>query len=261
MYDSSLPIVENVQINESYWKLVVKAPRLARSVKPGHFVNVRVGDSFEPLLRRPFSIYRTHHTDKVDLLYEVVGKGTFLMSRLQKGDEVQILGPLGSLFSKPKKKEVSILVGGGVGIVPMIYWDEVYGADYLIMGYRNAGQVFPLSELKNKKSMKFVSTNDGSAGKKGFVTDILRPILEKEAARGSKCRVYTCGPTVMMNAVKVMAEEFGMPGELSVEETMACGVGACLGCVVKTKDGYETSCQKGPVYSFDRFEGAVCEGV
>jgi len=136
-----------------------------------------------------------------------------------------------------------------VGIVPLIYWDEVYGADYLIMGYRNLNQVLPESEMKNKKSKKFISTNDGSAGKKGFVTDLLRPILEKE--KDNACVILTCGPTVMMQAVQKMANDYGIPGELSVEENMACGVGACLGCVVLTTDGYKPSCVDGPVFSFD----------
>ena len=248
MFNDRVTVVKNEKINEAYWKLTFRSPKIAKASKPGHFVNLLVAESFEPFLRRPFSIYRIKK-DEIDLLYEVVGHGTFLMSHLRKGDRVDVLGPLGRTFRKPAKRTLSILVGGGVGIVPLAYWDEVLGADYLVMGHRNGTQVLPLSELKNKKSKKFISTNDGSAGKKGFVTDVLKTILEKE--KGKSAIILTCGPTVMMHAVQKMANDYGIPGELSVEENMACGVGACLGCVVLTTDGYKASCVDGPVFSFE----------
>lgn len=251
MFNERVEILANTKVNASYWKLTFRSKKIAQKCRPGHFVNLQVENSYDPFLRRPFSVYRVK-SDRVELLYEVVGKGTQIMSRFQPGDTTEVLAPLGRLYATPKKGTKFILVGGGVGIVPLVYWDEVYGADYLIMGHRHGAQVLPPEELGNKKSKKFISTNDGSAGRKGFVTDILKGILEKE--KGKPCYILTCGPTVMMDAVRTLAAQYGVPGELSVEETMACGVGACLGCVVETKSGYKTSCLEGPVFPFSDFK-------
>src|SRR5258706_6962267 len=150
MFNERVEIVENTRVNDSYWKLTFRSKKIAAKCRPGHFVNLQVENSYDPFLRRPFSVYRVSK-DRVELLYEVVGKGTNLMSRFQAGDTTEILGPLGKLYSAPKKNQVFILAGGGVGIVPLIYWDEVYGADYLIMGHRHKGQVLPLTEMRNKK--------------------------------------------------------------------------------------------------------------
>lgn len=252
MFDERVPVLENKKINEAYWKLTFRSKKTAAKSQPGHFINLRIRDSYEPLLRRPFSIYHIHRKDQIDVLYEVVGTGTSLMTKLKPGDEIDCLGPLGKGFSKPKKNEISILVGGGIGIAPLNCWDETYGADYFLMGYRGASHLLPREELRGKKSKKFVSTDDGSAGKKGLVTSVLETILEKE--KGKKCRIYTCGPNVMMGAVKAMADQYQVPGELSTEEMMGCGVGACLGCVVQTKEGYKASCKEGPVFDFSEFE-------
>jgi dihydroorotate dehydrogenase electron transfer subunit len=244
-------VLDNSKINEVYWKITLKTKRIARLSRPGHFVNIRITQTSEPLLRRPFSVYRTQK-DRLEVLYDVVGKGTGLLSRLKKGDEVDVLGPLGNGFSRPKKKEVSILIGGGIGVAPLVCWDETFGADFFLMGHKTAGQVLPKTELKGRRGKKFVATDDGSAGKKGLVTDLLRSLLEKE--KGRSCRLYTCGPDVMMREVRKIAKRKGLPGELSTEETMACGIGACLGCMVKTKQGYVASCKEGPVFDFEELE-------
>ena len=259
MFDELVLVLKNEKINNVYWKITLKSSSLAKRAKPGHFLNLLVEDSYDPFLRRPFSIYRVSGGNKIEILYDVIGKGTQLLATLKPGNKLKALGPLGNTFSKPASGEISILVAGGVGVAPLIFWDEVYKANYFLMGFPDKNRLLPDSEFRADKSKKFIATDNGSAGKKGFVTELLKEILKKENPK--RCILYTCGPTVMMDAVRNIAERLGARGELSVEEKMACGVGACLGCVIKTISGQKTSCKDGPVFNFNKFKGVECQKV
>ncbi len=251
MYDEVVTILENKKINEEYYKLVFTSPRLSKKVLPGQFVNVQIEGHENLLLRRPFSYYRISG-NRIEVLYEILGRGTGLLAQKRKGHELKVLGPLGRPFSQDIKGKKRILVAGGVGVPPLVYLAETVmdqpKNQFLLIGCKSKKEVLPKTELAMVKGQVLYATDDGSYGQKGFVTVLLQDLLKREDPKS--LFIQTCGPTVMMSAVRKMAQEFGVEGEASVEERMACGVGACLGCVVETHDGFKTSCVEGPVFSF-----------
>jgi len=247
--DETVTIEDNRKVNEKYYKLIFRSPRLARGVKPGQFLHVQLGQSLDPFLRRPFSYSRTGG-QRVEVLYEILGRGTALLSDFRPGMKLKIMGPLGQGFSLKVKNKKRVLVAGGVGVPPLVFLAEKIPINYLLIGTKSKAEVLPKRELAGVKAKVLYSTNDGSYGVKGFVTVLLEQIIRKEGA--GRLYIQTCGPTVMMNAVMDMARRYHIPGEASMEENMACGVGACLGCMVKTDKGWTTSCTEGPVFRFDQ---------
>lgn len=248
MFDETVEILENKKINQSYWKLTFASQKLSKNVLPGQFLNMQLDESNEPFLRRPFSYYRTKG-NKIEILYEILGRGTKLLTSKKKGHELKILGPLGKSFTQREKGKKHILVAGGVGVPPLLFLAERVPVEYLLIGCKSKGQILPKNETKNVKGTILYSTEDGSYGTKGFVTVLLHEIIKKEKDIRSLF-IQTCGPHGMMDAVMKVAREFGIDGEASIDERMACGVGTCLGCVVRTKSGYKTSCVEGPVFRF-----------
>jgi dihydroorotate dehydrogenase electron transfer subunit len=248
MHDAFVEITENRKVNEKYYKLTFQSSSLARSVEPGHFLHLLVNPAQDPFLRRPFSYFRVIK-DRIEVLYEILGRGTALLSKKTKGDTLKVMGPLGKPFTqKLGKNKKRVLIAGGVGVPPLIFLAEKFRTDYVLIGTKSKAEVLPKSELSKARGKILHATNDGSYGTKGFVTVLLRELIKKE--RPENLFIQTCGPTPMMQAVYDLAEEFEIDGEASVEKPMACGVGACLGCMVKTHDGWQASCIKGPVFSF-----------
>jgi len=252
MRDEWVTILDNRKINQAYWKLSFKSSFLSRSVLPGQFVNVLLEDDSDPFLRRPFSYYRTKN-QTIEILYEVLGRGTRLLTLKKKGDRLKVLGPLGKAFTQSAKGKKQILVAGGVGVPPLVFLAEYQRVSHLLIGCGSKGEVLPKSELKNVKAQVGYATEDGSYGKAGFVTLLLHEVIQREK-NPKNLFIQTCGPHAMMEAVIKMARKFGIEGEASIDERMACGVGACLGCMVKTHDGYKTSCVEGPVFAFCELE-------
>lgn len=260
MFDETVTILENQKINAEYYKLVFSSKRISRGVRPGQFVNLQVENSPDPLLRRPLSYYRVRG-ERLELLYEVLGRGTALLARKKRGHKVKVLGPLGRPFSQNLKGKRRLLVGGGVGVPPLLFLAEHMRKEkqppIFLIGCKSKGEVLPQRELSNVNGKVFYATEDGSYGEHGFVTVLLQRILENRTSHSQfpvfpsqSWFIQTCGPHAMMVAVMKLAREFGIEGEASIDERMACGVGACLGCVVRTKDGFKTSCVEGPVFSF-----------
>ncbi len=246
--DETVTIEENRKVNEKYFKLTFRSPRLARGVKPGQFLHVQLDQTLDPFLRRPFSYYRAEN-GRVEVLYEILGRGTALLAKYRPGVKLKIMGPLGRGFSlKAPKNKKRVLVAGGVGVPPLVFLAEKTAVDYLLLGTKSRAEVLPAKELRKVRAQVLHSTNDGSYGTKGFVTVILEKLIRQEGA--GRLYIQTCGPTVMMNAVMDMARRYKIPGEASMEENMACGVGACLGCMVKTTRGWATACTEGPVFAF-----------
>lgn len=253
MFDETVVILKNQKVNEKYYKLIFQSKKLSKAVLPGQFLNVNLSDPFlDPFLRRPFSYYRILK-DQIEIMYEILGRGTALLAYKKKGEKLLIAGPFGKPFAQkiPKNKK-RILIAGGVGVPPLVFLAETVGADYLLMGTKSKDEVLPKKELAKVKTKVLVATNDGSYGAKGFVTVLLEEILKKE--KPENLFIQTCGPNVMMAAVMKIAQGRGIAGEASIDKTMACGVGACLGCMVMTKDGWQTSCVQGPVFAFDHLE-------
>ena len=210
---------------------------------PGQFIHVKCGDGV--LLRRPISICDAG-SGWLRFVFAVRGEGTECLARLNPGDAVDILGPLGVGFNPDKKGEgVPVVVGGGIGIFPLLYLSGHTGAKTeAILGFRSADAVVMEEEFSNVCAKTYIATDDGSYGEKGFVTDVLR----RRIAEGGVSSIYVCGPTPMMKAVKAVAESTGIYCELSLEERMGCGIGACAVCVCKSEGEYVKVCQNGPVF-------------
>lgn len=251
MIDQTVTILENKKINARYYKLCFRSPHLARRVEPGQFVNILLQPGLDPFLRRPFSYYRVTGS-RIEILYEVLGRGTALLAAKKKGDTLRVMGPLGRPFSRGVKGRRKILVAGGIGVPPLIFLAEKEKVDYFLIGCKSRNEVMPRRELAKVKGRILYATNDGSYGWKGYVTLLLEQVIRQESA--GKLFLQTCGPRTMMKVVMEIARREGIPGEASVDERMACGVGACLGCVVKTEDGWVPSCTYGPVFPFEKLE-------
>ncbi|MBF0595470.1 MAG: dihydroorotate dehydrogenase electron transfer subunit [Candidatus Omnitrophica bacterium] len=240
-------VVELVRVNDIYYRLVLDAPALAKAVKPGQFVHIRVSDHFEPLFRRPFSVYRAL-AGKVEIFFEPVGKGSKMLASCKKGDVLDVLGPLGKPFASPSRSVKQIVfVGGGIGVAPfMIFSDTLLkhkAEKVLLYGGRSKAHTFSLAEFKKNGVKTFISTDDGAVGVKGRVSELFSKI-----DLAPTTFIYACGPKPMMAAVAAFACDKGLSGEASMEEVMACGLGACLGCSIPTTKGYRTVCHDGPVF-------------
>jgi dihydroorotate dehydrogenase electron transfer subunit len=221
------------------------------------------GADERPFLPRAFSVARRHDDGTLDFVLEDVGPGTERLCELDAGDEVWLLGPLGRGFRAPRQGRRPILVGGGVGIAPLAIWQDALGAAALpLLGFRDAAHAAGAALLRDAR----IATDDGSRGHRGLVTELLAAELSGFALRSSQARtsgrrhtraeVFACGPPPMLEAVRVLCAEHDVPAQLAMESGMACGYGACFGCVVPTRNGYVRLCVDGPV-----IEAAALERV
>jgi dihydroorotate dehydrogenase electron transfer subunit len=255
MKDIKSKILYNRQIIPGYFKATLKAPYIANNSVPGQFVQVRCSDATEPLLRRPFSIHRVK-SDRVELLYEVIGKGTNILSQKKEGDVVDVLGPLGNGFTISLKPSAA-LVGGGIGVAPLVFLAEELKKKKInttvLLGGRTKNLILCKKDFKNAGADVYISTDDGTCGHKGFVTDLLGQYLSTVNCQSST--VYACGPNAMLKRVSEICEDFETDCEVSLEERMACGIGACLGCAVNIRGkNPETKmvCKDGPVFKANK---------
>ncbi|MBI4115036.1 MAG: dihydroorotate dehydrogenase electron transfer subunit [Candidatus Omnitrophica bacterium] len=253
MYDETVTILDNRKVNAEYYKLSFRSKRLAKNVLPGQFLQMKIEEGYDPFLRRPFSYYRTVG-DRVEILYEILGMGTKLLTEKGKGGTLKVLGPLGRGFSRHVERKKRILVGGGVGVPPLVFLAERYDCYQFLIGTKSRKEILPSSEIKKFAKTVRYTTEDGSFGKKGLVTNLLEDLLKKEKGNPQDYFIQTCGPNRMMERVMEIADHHGIEGEASWDETMACGVGVCLGCMVLTRKGWTASCKEGPVFRFDEME-------
>lgn len=226
-------IYSNIEISPNIYEIVLEGNFEGR---PGQFYMIKGWNSLDPFLPRPISIADLGNR-KLKLLYEVRGKGTHIISKLKKGDKLSLLGPLGNTFDLKETKKIA-LISGGIGIAPMLYLAKNLSAEIdIYSGFRN--NAYFLDQIKPYVNNILVSTENGSTGHKGFVTELFNP-EEYDL-------VYTCGPTPMMNVVIKMCKD-KVPVYVSMESRMACGIGACLGCTIETTRGMERVCKEGPVF-------------
>ncbi|MDP3919726.1 MAG: dihydroorotate dehydrogenase electron transfer subunit [Candidatus Omnitrophota bacterium] len=257
MADEVVKILDNRKVNEKYYKLSFCSHEIARGAQPGQFLHIQINPTLDPFWRRPFSFYRVDG-DEIEILYEILGHGTAMLAQKQAGEVLKVMGPLGKPFRKAVKPKKRICVAGGVGLPPLLYLAECEDVDFFLIGAKSRSEVMPDSELEHIKGTVMYSTNDGSYGVKGYVTVLLEQILKEE--RPEDVFIQTCGPMVMMQAVRDLAEARYIKGEASVDETMACGLGVCLGCMVKTHAGWLPSCTEGPVFDFSQLQGSlICQ--
>lgn len=250
MHHLQSTITKNTQIKPEIFEMALHAPEIAQKAKPGQFVEIKVHDN-SVLLRRPMSIMDANsETGEIKIWYRVVGSGTLSLSMAEPGKKLDIIGPLGNMFYlKPETKTIA-LVGGGCGVAPLVYFSKSIQSGspntkiYAIIGARTKELVMGHEEFKKYGAQVLVSTDDGSAGTKGFPTDTLKDLLEEDVID----EVMTCGPTPMMLGVARLCQDKNIFCLVSMESPMACGLGACYGCVVKTKIGYRRVCKEGPIF-------------
>lgn len=248
-------VISNEKIAPQYFLMQIEVPSIASVAKPGQFVHVRVSETLDPLLRRPISLHAID-ADKgtITLLYQVVGRGTEMLSRFAKSQAIDLMGPLGNGFSVPKAAQNITIVGGGIGVAPLFPLLEQLSKEdkkiKVILGARNRSALLGLDKLKATGLEAYLATDDGSIGVKGFVTDI----LIEENKKLLPDYIFACGPELMLARVAEIAKATNIPGQVSLEERMGCGVGACLSCVCQIKSsegneiGHKKVCNDGPVF-------------
>lgn len=251
-------VLSHRQVAPDMFSLEFAAPEVARISKPGQFLQVRPGSTHDPLLRRPLSLFDVEQ-DKgvITLLYRVAGKGTSLMTGLQINDSIDIMGPLGRGFTLPAQPEGVLLVGGGVGLAPLLFLGRALKAKNcsvrVLGGAANSQGLWPAKRFERLGIPFRGATMDGSEGHQGLVTELMQESIQA----GGVERIYTCGPEAMMAAAARYAQANKIWGEVSLEEHMACGVGACLGCARRLKSGdqgFAKVCKDGPVFNMDQVE-------
>ena len=241
-------VVSNDKLCPRFYRLCLDAPSLAKAIKPGQFIHIRVNDGLEPFFRRPFSVYRAQKY--VEIFYEAIGAGTWALAAKKKGDELDVLGPLGNQFSMPSSNiEQVVMIAGGIGVAPFLILSDVLKKNkklelILLYGGRTKGHVWPMKEFKQNGCKVYVATDDGSVGVKGRVSSLFSKINPDPKTT----MIYTCGPHAMLHAVQDFAKKQGLRAEAACEEMMACALGACLGCSIKTTSGYKTVCYDGPIF-------------
>lgn len=250
-YLLDLSVVSIDRLNDRY--ILMKLTREAElpPMLPGQFVEIRIDKSLSTFLRRPISInFVDRKNNELWLLIALVGDGTRSLATLHPGDIVNCLLPLGNGFTMPKSTDENILlVGGGVGVAPLLYFGSAiaaYGAKVsFLLGARSAGDLLEFDDFKAIGPV-YVTTEDGSLGERGFVTN------HSVLANNEFSRISMCGPTPMMKAVAAFARKANIECEASLENMMACGLGACLCCVEKTTEGNLRVCQDGPVFNINK---------
>ena len=245
-------IVSHKSVGRGYYRLVLKAPEAARTAIPGQFVMLRVSDTLDPLLARPFGISAVISRASLEIVYRVVGKGTTILTTAKSGQTLSLLGPLGKGFPLPDKKTMPVLVAGGSGFPPLHFLIQRAGSRaHLFIGARDKECLPPagiVQSLKKTAERVHIATDDGSAGVQGTSTDILNAFLLKMEQKAHLV-LYACGPHAMLAAVSRIAAEHAIPCYVSMEERMACGLGACMGCSIPMKaGGYKRACKEGPVF-------------
>ncbi len=263
-------LVNQLQKVSDNWYLLKLQTRSLNEINPGQFIYLRLSKTTDPLLRRPFSV---HYFDPEDntlwILFQVVGRGTSLMTDLSAGDIVDYLGPLGKGFSLDPGDRKVVLVSGGIGVAPLFYWasylkKEKISFDFLA-GVATATNLPTADYFKKIGIDPLVATEDGTLGYKGLVTNLFKKIATLEGKHREIDKVYACGPSPMLSSLTAMAKFLKVPVQVSLEAEMACGVGACLGCVCKISlqgeygyTDYRRVCKEGPVFPGEAvdFDGA-----
>jgi dihydroorotate dehydrogenase electron transfer subunit len=250
MIDASAPILANERDVGAYYRLTVRAPGIARAVRPGQFAHIRIRPMRDALLRRPFSIFQATG-DNFSILYKVVGRGTEVLAGMRPGDELGVIGPLGHGFTIPQSPtELPLLVAGGYGMAAMYLLAERSPRPGIVfVGGRRRVDILCEDEFRALGWEVRATTEDGSHGERGLVTG---PLLTELRQSSAGKRIFACGPTPMLEAVAQIAEQFGVPAAVSMDEHMCCGVGVCLTCVIRIRSGgdweYQRTCTEGPVF-------------
>jgi dihydroorotate dehydrogenase electron transfer subunit len=273
-------IVSNKRMTENCWRVVLDSPQIASEVKPGQFIHVKAGGKSGPLFRRPFSVFRRvplkgDHLG-IEIVYKVIGTGTRVMTGLRKGDRLDLIGPLGRGFELDRSKSVQVVMAGGTGAACLfLLAEEISKAGLqlkVLLGAETKASVLLRKEYALLNGEVMVSTDDGTYGFHGFVTQMLAEGFDKGKI-SSDCVVYSSGPEPMFKALASICQKYHIPAQVSVERHMMCGIGACLACVCKVDPnhisrnrdlgsssvqfvsdkefGYALVCKDGPVFDMN----------
>jgi dihydroorotate dehydrogenase electron transfer subunit len=247
-------LIVNARVKGVYWHCILAAQGIAQQARPGQFVHIRLGDSHEPLLRRPFSIHKVNGST-LEILYQVVGQGTAAFSRKKAGEYLDIIGPLGNGFGLLSSRPNILIVAGGMGVAPLVFFakglaqntkHKTQTPNKVLIGATTKVQILCEKDFIDSGYSVKIATDDGSRGFKGYVSELLKQELLTMDYRLSA--IYACGPKQMLKEVAAIGCKYDIPAQISLEEHMACGVGACLGCAVNTRGGFKCVCKEGPVF-------------
>jgi len=261
-------IVDHHEVVKNHFLMTLKVPIDFQTAVPGQFVMIRVKGREDPFLHRPFSInlLTSHGTETfMGILYKVIGKGTTIFSRLKKDEELYVMGPLGNGFDMPPNRKKIAIVAGGIGVAPLSFLAEYLnrqasfseeGIEEIVcyLGAPTSQLLLDRKRLEHACSKLMISTDDGSEGYHGTVAKLFQNHIDSYAENDSI--IFCCGPYPMMTGVAEIMKKYSIPCQVSIEERMACGIGACLGCAVRVKSHgsrphYMTVCKDGPVFDIN----------
>ena len=248
-------VTENKRLIKDHYLLTLRPLKRTKKSRPGNFYMLSVASGQDPLLKRPFSVHRSTNKE-FQILYRVVGKGTTMLSNKTAGEVLDVIGPLGNTFPVNNKSR-SILVAGGLGIAPMFgLADSIVNSPapeqpLLFYGSRTGKEILCKKELASIGIRPVITTDDGTAGKKGNIVEVLEKFIKSGSLNANEYTIYACGPKPMLKALSGLADKLGIKGYAALEQNMACGVGTCLGCVVHTTSGLKRVCKEGPVFQME----------
>ena len=248
-------LLKKEELKPEIFKFSVQADEIVNTARPGNFIEIRVNDDIEPFLRRPISIYNMDKEKGIlEFIFQVKGKGTTILAKRNEGEAIDIVGPLGFGTFKYSSYENLAIIGGGIGVFPLYELAKNAKNENknvnTYLGFRNKDLVVLENEFTQVSSQLTITTDNGSYSQKGFAIDFLK----KDIEAGKIDSIYACGPLPMLRAVRELALEKNIPCQISLEERMACGLGVCLGCAVKTAKSskeapeYWHVCKAGPVF-------------
>ncbi len=249
-------LVKKEQLKPDIYKFSVKAPNIVKESKPGNFIEIRVTETTVPFLRRPISIYNLDKENGIlEFIFQVKGNGTEILAQKEVGKLIDIIGPIGyGTFQYETYQNIAI-IGGGIGIFPLYELAKCATAEHknvsTYLGFRSKDFVMLEKEFEEVSNKMVITTDDGSYAKKGFAIEY----LEEEIQTGKIDAIFACGPLPMLKAIQKLVSSKEIPCQISLEEKMACGLGVCLGCAVKTakspadKPEYWHVCKAGPVFN------------
>jgi len=242
-------IIKQINLSNNYYKIRIKAPQIAQEAKPGQFVMLSKWKIKELFLKRPFSFYNIEpNLGTFDILYKNVGKGTQILTDSKIGDLVELIGPLGNGFNIPESTRKIAVVARGIGVAPLIplmLESKKKGIEiYSFLSAQTENLLLYSDKIESISKETFYTTDNGSKGAKGKVTDFLEKMLKEIVIDV----VYTCGSKRLAKHIRNLQKKYNFLAFVSLEEHMACGIGACKGCVRKTKNGYKRVCKEGPVF-------------
>ena len=255
----SVKLVNKEILKDDIFKFSIESEEMCKLARPGQFLEIKVSNGIEPLLRRPISIFNIDKDKNlIEFIFQVKGKGTKLLAEVEVGKEIDILGPLGNGIFDIKNYNNAVIIGGGIGVFPLYeLTKELKNEGCKIvdtyLGFRNKDFVVLENEFEKVSTNLVITTDDGSYKEKGFAINKLKENIEKYKLNGNIPDIrFACGPLPMLKAVQQFAIEENIPCQISLEERMACGLGVCLGCAVKIAETedlmYKHVCKDGPVF-------------